>query len=214
MENTGPQDPDGRHFDQAYASMRGADPSSVPWAHGKPHPTFATWLANASPPTPECNRALVVGSGLGDDAEALSERGWNVAAFDISENALSWTRERFPDSRVDYRVANVFDLPATWRRAFDLVVEVYTVQALPVTRRQATIAAIADTVAPGGELVAIAMTRNVHVPFRGIPWPLTEAELASFEQYGLTEVERVVQDTPTPERPGLVRLSMTRSPAG
>jgi hypothetical protein len=36
-------------------------------------------------------------------------------------------RERYPASSVDYRVAYLFDLPAAWDRAFDLVLEVITV---------------------------------------------------------------------------------------
>jgi hypothetical protein len=37
----------------------------------------------------------------------------------------------FPQSAVDYRVADLFDAPSEWRGAFDLVHELYTLQALP-----------------------------------------------------------------------------------
>lgn len=211
MVTTPQSDPDGQLFDDIYASMRGSDPAAVPWAHGKPHPMFAPWLAGADPPAGERNRALIVGSGLGDDAEAVASLGWDVTAFDVSSHAIAWTRERFPESKVSYRVEDVFALPKEWHRAFDLVVEIHTVQALPVTRRQATIAAIADTVAPGGELVVVAITRDVHVPLRGRPWPLTLAELASFEQYGLVEHHRLTEPPTSPDRPGRVRVSFVRS---
>ena len=203
-------DPDGLLFDDVYAWARGRDPRSVPWVHGAPHPLVASWLATAANPSPDGSRALVIGSGLGDDAEALAGRGWQVTAFDASPHAIDWSRQRFPGSRVDYRVANLFDLPAGWRHRFDLVVEVHTVQALPVTRRQAAIGAIAGTLAPGGTLVVVTMTRNIDVPLRGRPWPLTLSELATFERYGLVETGRETAATPTPDAPGRVRCTFTR----
>jgi len=129
-----------------------------------------------------------VGSGLGDDAEALAARGWKVTAFDASESAIAWSRERFPGSAVDYRVANLFSPPPEWSAAFDLVVEVHTIQALPPTRRQDTIAHIADMVAPGGTLFVVTFLRDVHTESTGRPWPLTKREIASIARHDLTEV--------------------------
>lgn len=210
MTETPPTDPDAILFDDVYARSRGADPASVPWAHGAPHPMIQSWLATSPQPSPGGERALVVGSGLGDDAEVLAAMGWDVTAFDVSPAAIAWARERFPKSTVAYHVADVFDLPQDWRRAFDLVLEIHTVQALPVTRRQAVIRAIADTVAAGGELIVVTMTRRPDVPLRGRPWPLTEAELRSFTRYGFVEQERVVAGEPSAEHPGRVRCHLTR----
>ncbi|HEV2129245.1 MAG TPA: class I SAM-dependent methyltransferase [Thermomicrobiales bacterium] len=198
-------DPDGMLFDEIYATARGGDPRRIPWAHGVPHPLLLPWLEQADRPPAGRSRALVVGSGLGDDAEALAARGWVVVGFDISEAAIAWARERFPDSRVTYEVRSLFELPADWQGVFDLIVEIHTVQSLPVTRRQETVRAIANTMAPGGSLVVIAMTRDVHVPLRGRPWPLTEAELRSFERHGLIETGRFTADDPTRDYPGRVR---------
>lgn len=203
-------DPDGMVFDGYYASVRGRAPEAIPWAHGAPHPMFAPWLAQAKPPKKTANQALIVGSGLGDDAEAVAALGWHVTAFDISEHAITWARERFPDSLVDYQVANLFDLSPGWRQRFDLVIEIYTVQALPVTRRQRTIAAISDLVGANGELVIVALTRSVQVPLRGRPWQLTDAELESFKRYGLVEIGRQLDQPKSQEGPGLVRLSLQR----
>ena len=203
-------DPDGQLFDQYYAASRGGKPSDLPWSHGAPHPMLQPWLETASAPPAGRDRALVVGAGLGDDAEALARLGWRVTAFDISETAIGWARERFPDTAVDYQVRSLFEPPAEWRHGFDLVVEIHTIQALPITRRQATIAAIADTVAPGGLLIVVTMTRRTDIPTRGRPWPLTDAELASFTRYGLVETDRTVTYTPTADHPGRVRCHLTR----
>lgn len=200
-------------YDEVYARARGQHPASVPWAHGAPHPLFASWLDDADSPAPRRDAALVIASGLGDDAEELADRGWKVTAFDASPQAIAWTRERFPDTRVTYRVEDLFALPEAWHRRFDLVVEIHTVQALPVTYRQRAIEAIADTVAPGGTLVVITMTRLANVPLRGYPMPLTESELASFQRHGLEETDRHVASVPTQHQPGRVRCVFTR-PAG
>lgn len=188
MPQTPRTDPDARLFDEMYAASRGADVRSLPWAHGKPHPFLAQWLERAEPPSEGRNRALVVASGLGDDAEALAALGWRVTAFDASETAIAWSRERFPGSTVDYRVANLFALPQAWIGAFDLVVEVHTIQALPPTRRQETIDQIASTVAPGGTLFVVTFRRDVHTELAGRPWPLTKREIASIARHGLDEI--------------------------
>lgn len=41
--------------------------------------------------------AVVVGCGLGDDAEALAAAGFAVTAFDVSGSAIAWAKERFPN---------------------------------------------------------------------------------------------------------------------
>ncbi|MCC5670705.1 class I SAM-dependent methyltransferase [Nostoc sp. CHAB 5784] len=39
-------------------------------------------------------KALVIGCGLGDDAEAIASLGFEVTAFDISPTAIAWCQER------------------------------------------------------------------------------------------------------------------------
>ena len=132
--------------------------------------------------------AVVVASGLGDDAEALAERGWYVTAFDISPTAIEWARERFPDSSVDYVVADLFDLPPDWSRAFALVVEVFTIQSLDPKWRLRAVRAIADLVAAGGTLLVSAVGTDTVPPVDGPPWPVARPELDGFVTSGLEEV--------------------------
>jgi hypothetical protein len=56
--------------------------------------------------------------------------GRRVAAFDISPSAIAMCKTRYPDSAVDYRVADLFAPPDEWRRGFDLVYECNTIQIL------------------------------------------------------------------------------------
>ena len=65
-------------------------------------------------------RAITIGRGLGDDAEALVQHGYHVTAFDIFPSAIALCQKRYPDSTVDYLVADLFDYPTEWRQGFDV----------------------------------------------------------------------------------------------
>jgi Methyltransferase domain len=161
----------------------GDDLAAVPWANLKPFPLLVEWLDGAG--AAASGTALVVGSGYGDDAEELSRRGFGVSAFDLSPTAIARTHERFPDSTVDYRVGDLFALPAEWRRRFDLVIEIRTLQSLPIAARRDAAAAIAATVAPAGRLWLFALGRDSHVAGETRPWPVVPEELAELEAAGL-----------------------------
>ena len=88
---------------------------------------------------------------------------------------------------MDYQAADLLDAPAAWRQAFGFVLEIYTIQALPHTLRERAIASIASFVAPGGQLLVVCRGRDPQDDPGTMPWPLTRAELALFEKYGLHE---------------------------
>ena len=170
-------------FDRLYTLADG-DSRAIPWADLVPSPLVVDWL-DAHPDL--SGRALVVGCGLGDDAEDLAERGLDVTAFDVSSEAIAWCRRRFPESSVNYIVADLFDQPKAWSRAFDLVVEQRTVQSLPLNLRDEALAAVADPVAPGGTLLVVAWGRPDGTETVGPPWPVSREELAFLERTGLKE---------------------------
>lgn len=173
-------------FDVLYNQASG-DGAAVPWALQKPRPAVADWL-HTQQPNGHGKRALVIACGLGDDAEALATRGFDVTAFDISPTAIAWCQERFPDSSVHYLVADLFESPSDWSGAFDLVLEVFTVQALPVEMRAETIGAVARLVAEAGTLLVVTVGVPPDQARSGPPWPLTRAEVDLFQQHDLQEV--------------------------
>lgn len=176
-------------FERLYAEASEGS-AVVPWDVGHPQAVLVDWAGERRG---EGRSALVVGCGLGRDAEFFAGLGYTTTAFDISESAVRTTRARFPDSRVEYVVADLFDVPARWRHGFDLVVESLTVQSMPRGVRERATAAVAELVAPGGTLVVSAAclpaeaagTAEAEV---GPPWPLTEDEIAAFATGGLTTV--------------------------
>ena len=168
-------------FDAVYDTAEG-DPAAVPWADLAPKQELTDWLADNAAAG---ESALDIGCGLGDNAEALAAAGYRTTAFDLSATAIQWARARFPQSPVDYRAANLFDLPPEWTGAFDLVHECYTLQALHGELRVAGFAAIARLVAPGGRLLVITRSAEEGTESSGPPWPLTPSEIARFEALGL-----------------------------
>lgn len=178
-------------FEEIYSSA-GDDLASIPWATLAPNPALQDWLATQ--PAADGARALVVASGLGDDAEELARRGYRVTAFDISPTAIDQCRGRFPASTVDYLVADLFELPDAWTESFDLAVEIRTLQSLPPEVRGQAALAIAKTIAPGGKLFVRTAARTPNEPLTSRPWPLTRDELDACVEAGL--IERQVRAEP------------------
>jgi SAM-dependent methyltransferase len=162
-------------FEALYAGAAG-DTSVVPWADLAPNPHLLTWLNNRTPKP--AGRALVVGCGLGDDAEELAKRGLHVTAFDVAPSAIAWCIKRFPGSNVEYAVADLLDPPHDWRGAFDFVFEAYTLQAMPLHLRPRAIASLARFLRDTGQLLVICRGRLNDEPLADVPWPLTRDELA------------------------------------
>jgi 2-polyprenyl-3-methyl-5-hydroxy-6-metoxy-1,4-benzoquinol methylase len=179
-------------FDELYRSAE-HDLERIPWAHLRPRPVVVEWL-DRDPPAPGTT-ALVIAAGLGDDAEELARRGCAVTAFDLSPKAIEIARRRFPGSKVDYRVADLFELPPEWRHAFEIVVEVQTIMSIPPEHHRTAIEAVAGTVAPGGRLLVRTAVRPEHGPAPQRPWPLAPSELRHFEELGMTERSHTMDGT-------------------
>jgi SAM-dependent methyltransferase len=160
-------------FEALYAQANG-DVARIPWADLKPNPNLVSWLEKKPR---DWKKALVIGCGLGDDAELLAKSGCQVTAFDISNTAIEWCRRRFPKSPVNYQATDLLHPPLKWTRGFDFVFECYTLQVLRPTMRRFAAARLADFVAPGGTLLIICRGRADTEPEGNMPWPLTRMEL-------------------------------------
>lgn len=172
-------------FEPLYANAT-IEGQGVPWAHMKPHPHLSSWLEKHPLRAEPGEKALVVGCGLGDDAFLLSQLGFEVTAFDVAPSAIALAAERFAQSEVQFEVADLFNLPQDWMGAFDFVLEIFTIQALPPAYEQQAIAAISRILAPGGKLLVVALVqealRNIA---QGPPWLLNPSYIQSFVEQGL-----------------------------
>jgi ubiquinone/menaquinone biosynthesis C-methylase UbiE len=158
---------------------------TIPWADMHPNPNLMQWLETHSIQG-QGKTALKVGCGLGDDGEALCQRGFQTVGFDISTSAIGCCHKRFPHSLAEYIVADVLYPPAEWTRRFDFVLEAYTLQVLPPSLRQSAMAQIANFVAPGGQLLVISRGREIQDEPGQMPYPLTVDEVMKFVEIGLS----------------------------
>jgi SAM-dependent methyltransferase len=174
-------------FDRLYAE--GVDGSTtLAWDRVEPN----VLLVRAIEQQPDLSqghgkRAIVVGAGLGADAAYLARLGYETLGFDVSPTAMRIAADRIPE--VEFVTADLFRLPSEWQKAFHLVVEIYTVQALPRSVRDRATAAVRDLVAPGGTLVVIqACLAHDGDAEDGPPWPLTRDEIDAFAGEGVETV--------------------------
>src|SRR5689334_386795 len=63
-------------FEELYSSAHG-DNSKIPWSDGIPNPYLVSWFEKTGTGG-DGRSAVVVGCGLGEDAEELSKRGFTV----------------------------------------------------------------------------------------------------------------------------------------
>jgi SAM-dependent methyltransferase len=201
-------------FERLYAEAETGD-ATVPWDRAAPTALLVEWAGSGL--AGGGKRAVVVGCGLGRDAEFVAGLGFATTAFDISETAVRLARERHSGSPVDYRVADLLDLPGEWRHGFDLVVESNNVQALPRSLRERATAAVGSLVAPGGTLLVVAAAATEWGE-DGPPWPLSRDEVSAFGAGGLRE--QAVELIPAPDDPlvtrwrAVFRRSGRRAPGG
>ena len=172
-------------FEKLYARAESGE-GVVPWAMMTPNPQVLEWAKNANL-SGGGKRALVVGCGLGDDALGLQAMGFAVTAFDVSATAIKQCQARFPDSKVDFQVHNLFKTPDEWAERFDFVLESRTIQSLPYQYHEQAITQIASYVAKDGQALILCHGRDPAQETHGIPWALSRKELAHFDQSGLTE---------------------------
>jgi len=189
-------------FEQLYGKAE-SESVPIPWADLVPNPNVIALLEERGI-NGAGRLALKIGCGLGDDSEYLASLGFKVVAFDISPTAIRLARGRFPISRVDYVVADLFQLPGDWLGRFNFVWESYTLQVLPPDLRKQAISLIPKLLAENGELVVVTRARSEGDPEGDMPWPLKQSELSRLECNGLARVS--FEDYTDKETPAVRRF--------
>ncbi len=169
-------------FDGLYQENKDTH-ENIPWARQAVNPLLQSYLDEEDV---HQGKALVIGCGLGDDAMALTEAGYDVTAIDVSQTALDLAQARFPNADIDFKKQDIFEYEET----FDFVFEAFTIQSLPITFREKMVKAVANTVAKDGILLLVAHKREEM--FDGPPWPLTQEEVNLFKAEGLTELSHEI----------------------
>lgn len=174
-------------FDALYREAAG-DNEHIPWADLEPNRFFKAWAEKKGLRGNE-RKALVVGCGLGDDARYLFDLGFKVTAFDISPTAIDWAKKLHAGTDIQFETADLFLPFRAWFSAFDFVLEVYTIQPLPLEMRDRVIDSIAAFVGENGRLVVVTRGREDDEEPEQLPWPLSRKDLSRFEKNGLTQAD-------------------------
>ena len=187
-------------FDAFYKEAAG-DNAQIPWADLEPNRFFREWAEDVGLKG-DGRKALVVGCGLGDDARYLNDLGFEVTAFDISQTAIDWAKQLSEGTGIKFEVMDLFEPFRGWLGAFDFVLEIYTIQPLPLEMRERVIDSVASFIAPNGELVVVTRGREDDEEPEQLPWPLSRRDLSRFEAHGLEQTHfRIMpgdEDPPIP----------------
>ena len=155
------------------------------WSRTERHPLLVQW-AQRTGQTGAGRTAVVIGCALGADAEFVAGLGFTTTAFDVSPTAIQLARERHPRTAVRYVTVDLLHVPAAWQRAFDLVVEIITLQALPPELHPRAASAVRELVAGSGTLLVIGALPDESAV--SPPWALTRAEIEGLASGGLDTV--------------------------
>lgn len=172
-------------FDSIYADAEG-DHTAVFWADLEASPYLLQWLEK-HPLNGQKKKAIAIGCGVGDDAEAMASYGYDVTAFDIAPSAIALCKNRYKASSVTYLVADLFNVPEEWLEAYDLVYECNTIQVLPGKYRKKAMDAMVDLIAQEGTLLVSCRSREIGKDDDAIPLPLDQNEIDTFIERGLTQ---------------------------
>jgi SAM-dependent methyltransferase len=179
-------------FNSIYTDAEG-DYNNVFWADLEPSPYLLEWMNTYSQDANE-KKAIVIGCGVGDDAEALSEKGYEVTAFDIAPEAIKLCKNRYPDTKVNYLVADLFNFSIEWEENFDLIYECNTIQVLPGKYRTDARDAMISLLVSGGYILVSCRSRNKGEQEDDIPLPLDKEEIDGFVRCGLSEESFLAYD--------------------
>jgi 2-polyprenyl-3-methyl-5-hydroxy-6-metoxy-1,4-benzoquinol methylase len=102
--------------------------TSVPWEIGEPQPIVCKILDSMSP-----GRLLDIGCGLGRNAKAASDRGYEVLAIDISSTAINKCREFYSGSGISFQVLDACRTELI--PEFNVILDSATYHAIPAEKR-------------------------------------------------------------------------------
>jgi len=186
-------------FESVYKNANHDDLSAIPWATLAPNIYLEKHLKLQGFAVDK--KALVIGCGLGDDALILEKYGYDVEAIDISASAIALAKKRYPQSKVDFHVGDIYDMPESSVGYYDFVYEGLTIQSLPRADREKLVGIIASLVAKDGELLVYAHAQDDADDYGGPPWPLYEDEFVLFEKEGLEKVSANKEEEGKPVAP-------------
>lgn len=139
------------------------------WDKGTVSPPIARMLREGR--LPKGARIAVIGAGRGHEAKEAASLGFAVTAVDFAPEALKALRAA---GGFEVLERDLFDLPRTHTGAFDAVLEHTCFCAIPVSKRDEYVQAVAQLLKPGGWLFGLFYATGKE---GGPPFATTEPEV-------------------------------------
>lgn len=160
-------------------------------------------------------KALVPGCGRGHEVALAVALGLDATGLDIAPTAVAEARARYPELAGRFVCGDLFDPPADFRGAFDVVLEHTCMSGLPPELRASYRRGIDLTLRPGGLLVGVwFIDPDLDPGETGPPFPFPVAELTALFADGYEIVEDYVPELAFPGREGRERIRVLRRLSG
>lgn len=129
-------------------------------------------------------RIIVLGCGSGHDAAFFAQQGHHVTAVDFSDEALLRAAKNYGQVKnLQFKKADIFNLPESFRGQFDIVFDHTFLSAIHPSRRREVARIYKQLLAPEGHLLGIFMILDPHnaPPFGMTEWELRELLKGKFQ---------------------------------
>jgi len=178
---------------------------------GRPHPGLIEILGNR---LLKAGRVLVPACGIGYDAVLLAERGFEVVAFDFSVNAIRKAQSKAKSrgklkGSLRFVVEDIYNLPDSYRNAFDYVVEIGNFQAMSVKERREYVKIMSQVLVFGGKCIVIC---KKYPPLTLGPKGLKKSSLQNYfsKAFAVEHIESVLMYRKTPPPDGFRLVARKR----
>ena len=180
-----------KDWNKAYAE------GDTPWDKGYASPPLRAFLKTHRLE----GNVVVPGCGAGYDVRLLAEQGVSVLGLDIAPLALEKARAVPPAGDEVYALADILNLPASYCRKFDAVVEHTCLCALNPVDRKAYVQSVQKLLKPGGKYLAIFFRKVSAYNGKDPPHPISGDEIESLFASDFEILERTIPQETYPGRP-------------
>jgi SAM-dependent methyltransferase len=177
------------------------------WDKGAPAPALRQYLEQH----PVRGRTLVPGCGRGHDLAMAVAQGLDAVGLDLAPTAIAQARALYPSLAERFLVGDLFDPPAEFRGAFDVVLEHTCLAGLEPALRSNYRGGIDLILRPGGMLIGVWFINPALEPGEvGPPFGISLNELNALFGKEYEVVDDYVPDVAFPARVGRERLRVLR----